>query len=194
MFASRIFASSYLIGSVLSSSSEMFPMSLASTQAQSMIQTNPCLTVAEVIFLMKFCTFCPPPKHVCPLLSKKVVFTSSFHMFPKMCQACLNVHLLTSDSEFCSEEAGKLFLTWFIHKGIFCAATQSAKSSWISHTFLAILPAVVSERFIGLPDLSLTSTIPVCCHFLITLRTKEITVQRNPWFLIVGTFEKSEYL
>lgn len=48
----------YFIESILLSTTEMFPVPLAETQAKSMIDLSPCLAVATVVhfFLMKSCT------------------------------------------------------------------------------------------------------------------------------------------
>lgn len=55
MFACRICW--YFIESILFSTTEMFPVPLAETQAKSMIDLSPCLAVATVVhFFMKSCT------------------------------------------------------------------------------------------------------------------------------------------
>ena len=109
MFDSRICW--YLIESPLPSTSEMFPMPLAATQAQSMIDPPPCWGVGGVLFI-KLCTLLYPQKALLiDSLPGSSILSSSVHRtFSKMHQTCVDVNLQTPDAQLCGKDTGKVFL------------------------------------------------------------------------------------
>lgn len=112
MFACRICW--YFIESILLSTTEMFPVPLAETQAKSMIDLSPCLAVATVVhFFMKSCT-----KQLCLLQPQNDFFFFAF--------SCLAVYLQISKADFSDNDAWKfIFPTWHFHKAHILIAVLS---------------------------------------------------------------------
>lgn len=89
----------------------------ATGRDKSIINPLLCFTIGEELFLWNFSIILFPLSIPWCIVAQKFSLSFNSPWFPKCIKLCLDLHLQTSDAEFCGDNAYKVLFRWLLHEG-----------------------------------------------------------------------------